>query len=117
MSDSRKEWLDALRRLRCHIDAPAGGPLWCPEYDAMPREPLREVQSEKLRLAVRYMNDHSPLFTRKLNAAGIEPGDIRGMDDLTGLPVTTKEDMSRDLQENPPYGGYTAVRPEYWEQE
>lgn len=115
MSDSRTEWLEALRRLRCHVDAPGSGDLWCPEYDAMPRERLRALQSEKLRLAVRYMNDHSPLFAAKLKAAGLEPADVRGVDDLSNLPITTKEDMSRDLAENPPYGGYTAVTPEYWD--
>ena len=115
MSDTRTEWLEALRRLRCHVDGPAGGDLWCPEYDAPPRERLRELQSEKLRLAVRYMNDHSPLFARKLRDTGLEPGDIGGVDDLARLPITTKEDMSRDLVENPPYGGYTAVTPDYWD--
>jgi hypothetical protein len=71
MSDSRAAWLDALRRLRCHTDGPAGGEFWCPEYDAMPREGLHRLQSEKLRLAVHYMNDHSPLFARKLRESGI----------------------------------------------
>ena len=115
MSDSRGAWLEALRRLRCHTDVPAGGDFWCPEYDAMPRERLHELQSDKLRLAVRYMNDHSPLFTRKLRESGMEPGDVRSVDDLGSLPITTKEDMSRDLDDNPPHGGYTAVTPEYWD--
>lgn len=108
MSETRAAWLEALRRLRCHTDGPAGGDLWCPEYDAMPRERLRELQSEKLRLSVAYMAEHSPLFASKLRAAGMEPGDVRSIDDLPRLPITTKDDMSAA-------GGYSAVTPEYWD--
>ena len=44
-------------------------------------------------------------FYQKLwGAAGIEPGDIRGLDDITRLPVFTSEDIKADQEQHPPYG-------------
>lgn len=39
-------------------------------------------------------------YRKRLDALGIKPGDIRGLDDLTKLPFTVKD----DLRDNYPYG-------------
>ena len=39
-------------------------------------------------------------YRKRLDALGIKPGDIRGLDDLTKLPFTVKD----DLRDNYPMG-------------
>src|SRR5215831_4209022 len=109
MSESRQAWLDALARHLCHFERPADGPWWCPEYDRMAPESLRQLHSEKLPLAVRYMYEQSPMYRHKLDEAGVDPASIHSVDDLERLPIVTKDDMSA------PDGGYLAVDEDYWD--
>lgn len=114
MSEARERWLAALEDWRRPPGGPADDRFWTPELETVSRDELREVQGAKLQLAVPYMYERSPLFRRKCEESGVEPGDIRGMDDLTSLPVTTKADMSASLEGDPPWGGYTAVDDRAW---
>ncbi len=61
---------------------------------------LRALQSDRLREAVRRAYDRVPYYRAKLDAAGVGPGDIRGMGDIERLPFTTKD----DLRETYPFG-------------
>jgi phenylacetate-CoA ligase len=61
---------------------------------------LRALQSDRLREAVRRAYDRVPYYRAKLDAAGVGPGDIRGMSDIERLPFTTKD----DLRETYPFG-------------
>jgi len=47
-----------------------------------------------------------PFYRRHWGARGIEPGDIRGLEDITKLPLYSKSDLMRSLAEHPPYGDY-----------
>jgi phenylacetate-CoA ligase len=60
---------------------------------------LRALQSTRLKAAVARAA-RIPHYRRAFAAAGIEPGDIRGLEDLAALPFTTKD----DLRENYPFG-------------
>jgi phenylacetate-CoA ligase len=112
--DVRQEWLSLVESHVCHRLEPAAGPYWCPEYDRMPRERLREVQEQKLRLAVRYLYECSPMYRRKLDAAGLDPAGIRSLEDLPDLPLVTRDEMSADVARRPPFGEYTAVDDAHW---
>ena len=114
MSEARTRWLAALDEWRRQPDGPADDRFWASELETVSREELREIQGAKLRLSVPYMYERSPLFRSKCEESGVEPGDIRGMDDLSSLPVTTKGDMSASLDADPPWGGYTAVDDRAW---
>jgi len=61
---------------------------------------LRALQSKRLRDAVKRAYERVPHYRAKLDAAGVKPADIRGMDDLERLPFTTKD----DLRETYPFG-------------
>jgi phenylacetate-CoA ligase len=78
------------------------GYIWNKEMEAMPVEQMRQVQGERLADCVRRMYGTVPYYTERMKAAGIEPGDIRTLDDLARLPFTDKEDM----RENYPYGTF-----------
>ena len=74
--------------------------MWQPEYEAMPREELKKHQSEKLIWQVKRMYESVELFRKRMDEAGLKPEDIRGVEDLSRLPFSYKQDL-RDYY---PYG-------------
>ncbi len=62
-------------------------------------EAIRAKQSELLPQAVRRAAQ-SPAYRKKFADAGLDPSSVRGLDDLRRLPLTTKEDLRREM----PYG-------------
>ncbi|MGI6028525.1 MAG: phenylacetate--CoA ligase family protein [Candidatus Heteroscillospira sp.] len=70
------------------------------EAETMPREQLRELQSERLRNTVRRVYDNVPMYRQRFDEMGLRPEDINGIDDITKLPFTYKQ----DLRDNYPYG-------------
>jgi phenylacetate-CoA ligase len=86
--------------------APSGN-LYHPEAQAMPRDELRAHQDQLLAaFAQRIFDQPIPFFRRKLESAGIAPGDIRGVDDLHRVPLTTKEELRAAEREHPPFGDF-----------
>ncbi|MBM3790256.1 MAG: phenylacetate--CoA ligase [Acidobacteria bacterium] len=54
-------------------------------------EELRRLQEQGLRRIVRHASRHVPYYGRLFQSAGLDPGDIRTLEDLRRIPVTTKE--------------------------
>ena len=71
-----------------------------PEIETMPREQLHELQSERLVRQIRHVWDNVPYYREKMQAKGVTPEDIRGIEDLSKLPFLSKADL-RDAY---PYG-------------
>ncbi|HLQ10651.1 MAG TPA: AMP-binding protein [Ktedonobacteraceae bacterium] len=114
MSDIRDEWIATMQKYRLSPDRPDNDRFWCTELDTAPREKLRAIQNEKLRVAVRYVYECIPFYRRKFDRIGLQPGDIRSVDDLPLIPVTTKQEMADDLAGHSPWGTYTALDDELW---
>ncbi len=74
--------------------------IWNAHYECMEREELRKLQGERLQAMVEKVYFNVPFYRLKLQEKGIEPGDIRTIDDLQKLPFTTKQ----DLRDNYPFG-------------
>jgi phenylacetate-CoA ligase len=110
----RDEWLAMVDRHRLAPTAPDDERYWSRRLETASRDELRSIQDEKLAVAVRYAYECIPFYRRKLDRLGMAPGDVRTVDDLAGVPVTTKQDMADDLAEHPPWGTYTAVDDEVW---
>lgn len=68
--------------------------------ERLDRSELEALQLERLQWTVRHAYENVPLYTRKLDDAGVAPGDIRSLDDVRKLPFTTKA----DLRETYPFG-------------
>ncbi|MEI8003288.1 MAG: phenylacetate--CoA ligase [Methanothrix sp.] len=77
---------------------------WDPHIERMPLEDLHALQEDRLKSVVRYVYDHSAFYRRKFKEAGVEPGDIRTLADITKLPFTRKV----DLRDNYPTGMFSA---------
>ncbi|HKF77940.1 MAG TPA: AMP-binding protein [Candidatus Dormibacteraeota bacterium] len=112
---SRTAWLAVLDRTRgAGWRRPDDDRFWSRPLDTASRDELRAIQGEKLRAAVRYVYDWIPFYRRRFDRIGLEPGDVRSVDDLEKIPVTTRQDMADDLAESPPWGTYTAVDDRAW---
>jgi len=77
---------------------------WNPAYECMSREEMRKVQFERLVETVKRVYHNVPHYRNKMQAKGIEPGDIKSLDDLKHLPFTYKQ----DLRDTYPYGMFAA---------
>jgi phenylacetate-CoA ligase len=75
-------------------------PIWNPGAEGMPRETLLETQLRRLRSTLARACERVPFYRRSFEAAGFSPGDLRDLEDLAGLPLTTKADLYEDY----PYG-------------
>ena len=61
------------------------------------RATLREHQTKNLRKLVKYAYDYVPFYHEKLKQKGIEPNDIRTIDDLYKLPIVKKNEINRNF--------------------
>lgn len=75
------------------------GEYWQPEIETMPREKLRQLQTEKLRRTIETALN-SPFYGHRLGKLGITPQSINIVDDIRKIPFTTKQ----DLRDNYPFG-------------
>jgi phenylacetate-CoA ligase len=54
---------------------------------------LGGFQLEGLKWTVRHAHEGSPFYRKRMNEAGVGPGDIRSLADITKLPFTTADDL------------------------
>lgn len=82
--------------------------IWNEHIETMHRENLEKLQGERLQKMVERVYFNVPFYRKKLQKNGIEPGDIRNIDQLHNLPFTTKD----DLRDNYPFGLFTVPQSE-----
>ena len=66
----------------------------------MDRDQLRAIQSRRLVRIVDYVYHNTPFYRQKFQEMGLEPGDIKSIDDISKLPFTQKT----DLRDHYPFG-------------
>ena len=71
-----------------------------PEIETASYEEIRALQDERLVKQVKHVWENVPYYRKKMEAKGVTPDDIKGVDDLHKLPFITKD----DLREAYPYG-------------
>lgn len=77
---------------------------WNPKNETMSRTDLAALQVEKLRRLTAWSCERSPFHRAKFEAAGFHPEQIRSLDDLLRIPLTTKEEWLANQREHPPLG-------------
>lgn len=71
-----------------------------PKIECMSRDEMSALQSERLVKQVKNVYENVEFYRKKMDDLGVEPGDIKGIEDINKLPFTTKE----DLRDNYPFG-------------
>jgi phenylacetate-CoA ligase len=82
--------------------------IWNEYIECADRQKLTEVQSKRLVKMIERMYYNVPFYRKKLQEIGLEPGDIKSIDQLKDLPFTTKQ----DLRDNYPFGLFTVPQSE-----
>ncbi len=67
--------------------------IWNKSKECMSRDELANLQGKHLVKLVKYMYQNVAYYKEKMRKLGVEPGDIRGIEDLGKLPFTTREDL------------------------
>jgi len=73
---------------------------------------IRALQNDRF-LEVMEWGWRNPFYQRLWRRAGLEPGDVRSLDDIVRLPLYDSDDLKNDQQEHPPFGslpGYGSLR-------
>ncbi|WP_300818605.1 phenylacetate--CoA ligase family protein [uncultured Acetatifactor sp.] len=74
--------------------------IWNETKECMSRDEMQALQGARLVKLVDRVYHNVEYYRKKMQAIGLEPGDIRGLEDLTRLPFTTKD----DLRDTYPFG-------------
>ena len=54
--------------------------------ERMSRDEMSALQSERLVKQVKNVYEHVSFYKKKMDDLGVEPGDIKGIEDITKLP-------------------------------
>ncbi|MDR3242442.1 MAG: phenylacetate--CoA ligase [Clostridiales Family XIII bacterium] len=74
--------------------------IWNKTKECMSRDEMHKLQGRRLQTTVRRVYHNVPFYRAKMQELGVEPGDVRGIEDIVKLPFTTKQ----DLRDNYPFG-------------
>lgn len=75
-----------------------------PEAERLPRAALAARQAVRLKSLLVAIHGRNRFYTRKLDAAGIDPAGLVLPRDLAALPLTTKAELIADQEAAPPWG-------------
>ncbi len=82
--------------------------IWNDYIECMEREKLVKLQGERLSAMIQRLYYNIPFYRGLFQKNGIEPGDIKSIDQLKNLPFTTKQ----DLRDNYPFGLFAVPKSE-----
>ena len=80
--------------------------IWNETKECMSRDEMQTLQSARLVKLVNRVYHNVEFYRKRMQAVGLEPGDINGIEDITKLPYTTKN----DLRDNYPFGLFAVPR-------
>lgn len=75
-----------------------------------PREKIQSLQNERF-LKVVEVGWRNPFYARRWKEAGLQPGDIRGIEDIAKLPTFNSDDIKASMEARPPYGDFHGLTP------
>ena len=74
--------------------------IWNEKKECMSRDEMTALQSARLVKLVDYVYHNVEFYRKKMQNLGLLPSDIKGIEDISKLPFTTKD----DLRDNYPFG-------------
>ena len=77
--------------------------LFNKKMETLPRKEIKELQLKRLKETVKKLYENVPFYQNKFKELKIKPTDIKTLEDIRKLPLTTKD----DLRNNSPFGMMT----------
>ncbi|WP_206457770.1 phenylacetate--CoA ligase family protein [Anaerovorax sp. IOR16] len=81
--------------------------IWS-NMETLDREAFRKIQLERLKKTVPRVYNNVPFYKKAFQEAGVEPGDIKTLEDVSKLPMTVKQ----DFRDNYPFGLFSSPQEE-----
>jgi len=81
------------------------GPEFLRRFETISRDELRALQEDRFALQMKQAWD-IPFYQRLWGSEGLEPRDIRNLDDITKLPSFDKSDIMASIKSYPPFGDF-----------
>lgn len=83
---------------------------WNPVLETLSGSQLRQLQLAKFKRQVDYVFKGSSFYRQKLQQAGLSPADIRSLQDVEKIPLTTKDELQTAQETGSfPYGACLTV--------
>lgn len=92
-------------------------PYWDRRIETMSRDELRFIQDHRLQWQIHRCWDGSEFYRARFKAAGLEPGDLRGVGDLARVPLLAMADLHGEIRTNPPLGRGVVAPPDWWREQ
>ncbi len=77
-----------------------------------PRDRVRALQNERFQEVID-VGWRNPFYQKLWGSAGLAPGDVRSLDDISKLPIFNSDDIKADQRDHPPFGimsGFSSLR-------
>jgi phenylacetate-CoA ligase len=88
-------------------DYPLGDAFTTRYYNTTRDELVSRQNKDFLKIMIRGWQ--VPFYARRWRAAGLEPGDIRSLEDITKLPTYDKSDLMASIAQHPPFGDFAGL--------
>ena len=86
-------------------------PYWDRARETMSEDERAHVVLAKIQALMAWAYERAPFYRTRWDAAGLQPGDVKSLDDFSRVPTITKADLRADQAANPPFGSYLCVDP------
>jgi phenylacetate-CoA ligase len=104
---SHPTYFEALDHKQLLADYPIGDAFGA-RYRNISRDELFAIQNAQF-VKLMQRGWEIPFYQRLWGAKGIEPGDIKGLEDIIKLPVYDKSDLMASIGDHPPYGDFAGL--------
>ena len=78
--------------------------FYAPEIETMPREELEKLQLKRLKWQVKRCYQGSEFYRERFDKIGLQPGDIKSLDDVLKIPPVHKGELREEQINHPPFG-------------
>jgi len=82
--------------------------IWNEKVECMSRDEMKKLQLKQLKDVAKRAYENVPYYKKRFDEAGIKPEDIKTLEDIQKLPLTTKDDLRAAY----PFGMFAVPRRE-----
>ncbi|MBV8580385.1 MAG: phenylacetate--CoA ligase family protein [Candidatus Eremiobacteraeota bacterium] len=86
-------------------------PYWDRARETMSADERAAHILQKVQALMAWAWERAPFYRAHWRMAGLEPGDVRSLDDFARVPTISKADLRADQAVHPPFGSYLCVEP------